>query len=299
MKVISVVNFKGGVGKTTITANLAAGLAKLGKRVLALDIDPQCSLTFSFITVEAWISEYQAQRNLKAWFESLLYQDSPSSLQSVIVPSHNSKKIKFVYSHLALADTELALSMGLASSSPLQYEYNYLKVHSYLKRAFSEPEIQSEYDVALIDCPPSFGLLTRNAYFASDYYIIPAKMDELSTYGIDSLFKHIEKQDKTYGAAAQKFKRDFQAPDFLGVVPTMLSISKDEPIAVQASQISILQARQVSVFKSWIRESKDLYGKAAELRAPAILYKASDLTKKRAIQELSDLTLEVAAKAGL
>lgn len=296
MKIISVVNFKGGVGKTTITANLAAGLVKLGKRVLALDIDPQSSLTFSFIPVETWISEYKPRHNLKAWFDSLLYQDRPGPIKAVIAAS---KKIDFIFSHLGLADTEMALSMGLSSSSPLQYQYNYLKVHSYLKKALSGPEIQSEYDVALIDCPPSFGLLTRNAFFASDYYLVPTKMDELSTYGIDSLLKHIQHQGGIYREAGKKFNRDFKEPEFLGVAATMLSIKNDEPIAVQAAQIMSLQAKQIPVFKSRIRESKDLYGKAAEQRHPAIWYKSSSPTFKKAIDELKNLTLEVAEKAGL
>jgi len=55
MHVISVINYKGGVGKTTITANLGAELARRGRRVLLIDIDPQASLTFSFIPPEEWV----------------------------------------------------------------------------------------------------------------------------------------------------------------------------------------------------------------------------------------------------
>lgn len=297
MKVISVVNFKGGVGKTTITANLAAGLVKLGKRVLAIDIDPQSSLTFSFIPVETWISEYMPRHNLKAWFDSILYQDQPMPLRSVI---RDSKGIDFIFSHLGLAEAEMSLSMGLSSSSIQQYQYNYLKVHSYLKKALSEPDISSNYDAVLIDCPPNFGLLARNAFFASDCYLIPTRMDELSTYGIDSLQTHIQHQIQIYQEASQKFKKDFKAPEFLGVVAAMLSFVKDgQPISVQAAQIMELEQKQIRVFDSKTRVSNDLYGTAAKQRHPAIGYKSSNPTYKKAIDELKRLTLEVAERAAL
>jgi chromosome partitioning protein len=62
MEIISVINYKGGVGKTTITANLAAELAFRGQSVLAIDLDPQASLTFSFFTVDEWRKDYEAAK---------------------------------------------------------------------------------------------------------------------------------------------------------------------------------------------------------------------------------------------
>lgn len=63
MQIISVINYKGGVGKTTITANLAAELAFRGKSVLAIDLDPQASLTFSFFTVDEWRANYESSKD--------------------------------------------------------------------------------------------------------------------------------------------------------------------------------------------------------------------------------------------
>ena len=65
MAVISVVNYKGGVGKTSIVANLAVGLATKGHRVLVVDLDPQASLTFSFIPVEQWGTRYRENHTIK------------------------------------------------------------------------------------------------------------------------------------------------------------------------------------------------------------------------------------------
>src|SRR5947209_16443885 len=70
MKVVSVINYKGGVGKTSLTANLGAELAWRGKNVLPLDLDAQASLTFSFIKPDEWSNTYEAAGTIKAWFDS-------------------------------------------------------------------------------------------------------------------------------------------------------------------------------------------------------------------------------------
>ncbi len=67
MKTISVINYKGGVGKTTITANLAAEMAFRGKKILAIDLDPQASLTFSFFSVDEWRTKFEGSKTIKNW----------------------------------------------------------------------------------------------------------------------------------------------------------------------------------------------------------------------------------------
>ena len=70
MKIVSVINYKGGVGKTTVTANLGAELARRGQRVLLIDLDPQASLTFSFIRSEDWERHLSHHGTIKTWFDS-------------------------------------------------------------------------------------------------------------------------------------------------------------------------------------------------------------------------------------
>ena len=87
MHVISVINYKGGVGKTTITANLAAELAWRGKDVLIIDLDPQASLTFSFIRPEEWHDDFSNSKTIKNWFDS--FSDSSSvDLNDLIISTN-------------------------------------------------------------------------------------------------------------------------------------------------------------------------------------------------------------------
>ena len=70
MKIVSVINYKGGVGKTSLTANLGAELAWRGKNVLLIDLDAQASLTFSFIRPDEWSKSFELSGTIKAWFDS-------------------------------------------------------------------------------------------------------------------------------------------------------------------------------------------------------------------------------------
>ena len=115
MQIISVINYKGGVGKTTLTANLAAELAFRGKRVLLLDMDAQCSLTFSFVTPDYWRDKLGgddtagSDKTIKSWFDGVGDDDLETpKLGDLIVPylkvtrslGNKGGKIDLIPSHL-------------------------------------------------------------------------------------------------------------------------------------------------------------------------------------------------------
>lgn len=85
MEIIAVINYKGGVGKTTTTANIAAELAFKGKRVLIIDSDAQASLTFSFVRPDEWDEYLKDKKTIKNWFDAVAEGQEPPSLASLII----------------------------------------------------------------------------------------------------------------------------------------------------------------------------------------------------------------------
>ena len=201
MKVVSVINYKGGVGKTTLTANLGAYAALKGYKVLLIDLDPQTSLTFSFMLPEYWEEHYAENRTLRNFFSSIMERHTSPSLTSLIIPLNRESSFNFddihmdlISSHLGLIDIDIELSAGLTGTTKVTLAANYLEVINYLNKALDE--IRALYDLVLIDCPPNFYITVKNALRASDYYIVPTKLDYLSTLGTNYLEKSIHEYVK-------------------------------------------------------------------------------------------------------
>ena len=189
MKTTAVINYKGGVGKTSVTANLAGQLAWKGYRVLLLDMDAQASLTFSFIKPEEWRDDFESSRTIKQWFDAITAQDdfplrslifSPEAANQALSRGGSSGTVDLIASHLGLINVDLELATQLGGASLQQIKQNYLKVHRRLAEGLSDIH-ELDYDILLIDCPPNFNIVTKNAIVASDNILIPAKPDYLST----------------------------------------------------------------------------------------------------------------------
>lgn len=159
--VLSVSNHKGGVGKTTSTVNIGAGLAQKNKKVLLVDLDPQSNLTQSFCIKAPDFTIYDYLRGEKT-----------------IVPIEIRSNLFVIPSSLDLSAAEIELS-----SEPGR---------EYILKDILTPSIPS-YDYILIDCPPSLGLLTINALTASDKVIIPLQAEYLPLRGLSKLNEIIEK----------------------------------------------------------------------------------------------------------
>src|SRR5215470_6768583 len=111
MKIISVINYKGGVGKTTITANLAAEMAFRSKKVLAIDLDPQANLTFSFFSVDEWRQKFEPSKTIKNWYDAFIDKDADLNLASLIGrperANKSGRRLDLISSHLALINVDL------------------------------------------------------------------------------------------------------------------------------------------------------------------------------------------------
>lgn len=280
MWIISVINYKGGVGKTTTTANLAAELAWRGKRVLLIDLDPQASLTFSFITPDEWEQDFAKDRTIKKWFDGFATKESSQLLDLAFSPPRTGGmlrgrgKLDLIASHLGLINVDLELATELGGATLKQSKLNYMKVHRRLADGLEQIEDEA-YDLVLIDCPPNFNVVTKTAIVASDFVLIPAKPDYLSTLGIDYLQRNLKDLVDSYNEYAKLDAKDAPEPidpTILGIVFTMVQIYGGQPISAIRPFMNKTARLGVPVFKSYIRENKTIFGDAPQYGVPVILH---------------------------
>ncbi len=163
-KVISLTNKKGGVGKTTTAVNLAAYCAEFGKRVLLVDIDSQGNATTGLGF---------SKSNLKKSVYNVLIEDEPAA--NNIMPTQV-RLLDILPANVDLSGAEI----------DLVYKRSREKI---LKEALDK--VKDRYDYIFIDCPPSLGLLTINAWVASDSIIIPLQVEYFAMEGVSQLMNTI------------------------------------------------------------------------------------------------------------
>jgi len=298
MEIISVINYKGGVGKTTVTANLAAELAYRGKKILTIDLDPQASLTFSFITVDDWRKNYEKSKTIKNWYDAFIDKDTELNLNSLIARpkrvNSGSGNLDLICSHLALINVDLELATRLIGGTERDLRNNYLRVHSRL--LFGLESLEEDYDYILIDCPPNFNIVTKTAVTASDYLLVPTKPDYLSTLGIEQLGKHVGELVKTYNKyvdANNDSEWERINPKILGILFTMIQIRNQKPISAQQPYIQQVRRLNMPILETMIRENKTIYADAPEYGVPVVLRRVSGQTYKDVQSELENLTTEI------
>lgn len=175
-RVISVANQKGGVGKTTTTVNLGACLAYLGKKVLLIDTDAQGNATSGL-----GIRKPDVENDIY----DILVNEFP--IKETILKTSR-ENLSIVPATLQLAGAEIELTSMMARESRLKMAIN---------------EITDEYDYILIDCPPSLGHLTINAFTASDSILIPVQSEYYALEGLSQLLNTIRLVQKHFNPNLQ------------------------------------------------------------------------------------------------
>ena len=170
-RIIAIANQKGGVGKTTTTGNLGIGLVKAGEKVLLIDADPQGSLTASL--------GYEQPDGLDVSLASVLgkiINDEEVELQEGIL--HHAEGVDLMPGNIELSGLEVSLVNVMSRESILKEYINLVK---------------DRYSYILIDCMPSLGMVTINAFAAADSVLIPVQAAYLPAKGLEQLIKTIRK----------------------------------------------------------------------------------------------------------
>lgn len=182
--VISVLNLKGGVGKTTLTANLGAAFAARGYRVLLLDLDLQGSLTGLFLP-DARQQELYYERRLVQDFLNEASGDAAANLLDFVQPVLGGKS-GLVATADTLAYTELNLTFKwLLRLGPRDPRF-------LLRKALHLKRVTTRYDIVLLDCPPLMNVSCVNAMAASDYILVPVMPSRQATTRVPPLLKMLK-----------------------------------------------------------------------------------------------------------
>ena len=170
-KVIAIANLKGGVGKTTTTGNLGIGLAKAGEKVLLIDADAQGSLTASLGYENPDAMEY----TLATALGKIINEEDIDPQEGIL---HHEEGVDLMPSNIELSGLEVSLVNVMSRE---------LVLKEYLET------IKDQYSYVLVDCMPSLGMVTVNAFAAADSVLIPVQAAYLPAKGLEQLIKTIQK----------------------------------------------------------------------------------------------------------
>ncbi|MFL9677364.1 AAA family ATPase [Pseudomonas marginalis] len=260
--IISTINLKGGVAKTTTTVALAETFsANMGKRVLVIDLDPQTNATLMLIGEDKWFELNNKERTLARLFKDAMDPDNrkfdlSKTLQKKVSDVGAAKTVDLLPSSLDLIDVQDTLASAPAgkfyAANPIEFLWRAVKSQI------------DEYDIVLVDCPPNLGIITLNGLRISDGYIIPTIPDHLSTYGIPQIITRIKdfseaisEEIEPIGIVATKYQANSTVHNNV-----LKQLRDDEGLPVVMNSI-IRQANQVAAaaeFQSYPRTLKQKYG---------------------------------------
>jgi chromosome partitioning protein len=221
--IIATANMKGGVGKTTLTVNIATCLAQNhGKRVLVLDLDSQISATLSLMSPLEFAKLRKNRKTFRYLIDQIINPEPEAKLTIYdivqtqvcnlpgldLLPGDIDLYDEFVVSEML---HQQAIALGEQDFESVWNRFERVLINNILK------PVREEYDFVLLDCAPGYNLLTRSALAASDFYILPAKPEPLSVVGIQLLERRIGQLKDSH---EQEAKIDIK---MLGIVFTMAS----------------------------------------------------------------------------
>ncbi|WP_340643074.1 ParA family protein [Vagococcus fluvialis] len=279
-KVISIINMKGGVGKTTLTKELGYYMAnKKNKRVLFIDLDPQSNLTQSFFLAyglrhpeDLNDQSQEHTRITEASIQNLFEASSITNLdlKDVLVSLKSEKGLSF------------DLVPGTLSTIFLERSANASNMEKSIYNFIDEHNLREKYDYILIDCPPTYSVYTTAALLPSDYYFVPVEPGIYSVLGIRML-------EKVVAAIKEPNKVFFKDKPIknLGVVFTRYK-EESEYLVTMIENAQKLKEMNINFFKERFLHSKKLIDKPR--------YFISDYEDERLTTSLENIFKEMEEK---
>ena len=208
-KVVSFINYKGGVGKTTTAYHVSCSLAQhYGQRVLMIDIDPQTNLTFLCADIQQWERRKRNTGTIKSIYDRYINRQALDVRRiiwnnPVVAGRYPISGLDLIPCDIDLLGEDLGGGQVVGTFPTVQAlrqnAQRYLREMSFLTRVIEDTD--ERYDWVVIDCPPNLYLMTQNALHASDYYVVTAIPDHLSTIGLNILTDKVRRIGDSVSAA--------------------------------------------------------------------------------------------------
>lgn len=284
MKTIAIYHNKGGVGKTTTSVNLAAAFRNKGKRVLLIDIDAQANSTFATGLIKFQFEEDDdiKDQNVLQIISSGEFDFIPDIVRKS--DTFNTPEIDVIPSHIDLIDKQQQLTRFAASR---------LRLNTKLQ------QVEDDYDIVIIDAPPSRDLYAEIALIAADYLIIPSDMKPFANQGLSNVKHFVNEVNETRSSIGK------QPLSVLGVLPSkILTNSKYLEFVLPKQRDAVVQRYQFPVLDTMIYErvalsncvNKTLTMGNLEVPDPKSIFEFS--RDCESVKEFRNLSYEVTQKIG-
>lgn len=231
--VISFINLKGGVGKTTCCANIAGEFARENRKVLVIDADPQANISTLLMGVKRYEHKFGIEQEINQVYQNTIYQiflDAMEEIEAQKKFDFSTSIIKSVVRRTVQGREKQPLThldLLPATYHLMQLEQkivNYVRSRFAILDRFLE-QIKDRYDLILIDCPPNIYTTTHNALYASDFYIIPVIPDYLSISGVPLLVNSLNRTIEI--KKEEKNKSVKLAGILVNLMDTRINVHKD------------------------------------------------------------------------
>ena len=273
-QIISFINMKGGVGKTTLAVNVAYGLAwNHGKKVLVVDADPQFNATQYLLETDVYLAHHDNPS--KSTLYEVFRPKTPGAVSTISGTSKGKNKSAMPLSEcICRIATRQTGFLDLLPSSLKLVEMDYAPRGTERKLSNFLKERTAGYDYVIIDCPPTVSIFTQSAVLASSKYVVPLKPDPLSVIGLPLLERWLEDFTETNGLSIESVGLVFTMVK--GVLPNTMRNVMEE----------IRENRGETVFEEVLSDSKDV-AKSVEKRRPVFRSAPGSKTAVQ-IQKITD-----------